>query len=134
MSLKTVSVEYIVDNFKYTDASHVDTSFLSSLKNVRQLSLEFRKGTAATLLEIARGLVQGNSPHLVDFTLYMPLVALTLATEADVIELAGLTSRRPFSSVKNASICLDWDGEHDLEISGTQALEVLARIDLEVEP
>ncbi|KAH9940183.1 uncharacterized protein BXZ73DRAFT_99179 [Epithele typhae] len=116
-----------VDNFEFTEESDVDLSFLSSLQKVRKLSLEFRNGTSTTLLEIARGLVQGNSPHLVDFTLYLPLVALTLATEANLVEIAELTSGKPFSSVKKASFTL-YGYEKDVRASGARALEVLARM------
>ncbi|KAH9940179.1 uncharacterized protein BXZ73DRAFT_75776 [Epithele typhae] len=103
-----------------------DISFLSGLKNVRKLSLQF--GTSTTLLEIARGLVQGGSPHLVDFTLAVPLDTFTLVTEADLIELADLTSSRPFSSVKNVSFNLDFWDDGFMEEAGPKVLEVLARM------
>ncbi|KAH9940210.1 uncharacterized protein BXZ73DRAFT_99206 [Epithele typhae] len=115
-----------VDHFEYTDDFHVDTSFLPSLQNVVKLDLCFFRGTTDTLLEIARCLVRGDSQHLVDFALSLSLAALTLATEPDLVELAELTSGRPFSSVKNAKISLYGDYE-DLAASGAQALEVLAR-------
>ncbi|KAH9940170.1 uncharacterized protein BXZ73DRAFT_75769 [Epithele typhae] len=111
----------------HADSTQTDTSFLSSLRNVRKLGLNFDLDTTAALLEIARGLVQGNSPHLVDLTLTVPLTALTRATEADLIELADLTSRRPFSTVKNASIRLAWK-KSNVGARGALALEVLSRM------
>ncbi|KAH9940199.1 uncharacterized protein BXZ73DRAFT_99195 [Epithele typhae] len=119
-----------VDVFEFDDESdpREALSFLSSLRNVRKLSLRFFHATAGTVLEIVHGLVQGNSPNLVDFTLTVPLDALTLATETDLIELANLTSRRPFSTVKNARIRLHTYKYYDLDISGAQALEVMARM------
>ncbi|KAH9940177.1 uncharacterized protein BXZ73DRAFT_75774 [Epithele typhae] len=122
-SLKTIDVAWRASR------ESSNTSFLSGLQNVSKLSLDFNRGRSSTLLEIARGLVQGGSPHLVDFTLYITLDTLTLAIEPDVIELADLTSRRPFSTVKNARICLGWNGDLDLtKTSGAQVLEFMARM------